>query len=142
MAKSHLKLAAPTENLRTVAPGRRPKAEFLTREHLTLGEVETLIEAAKANRHGHRGCDHDPNRLPARPAGVRALRPALGPGRVRHMLRRRPSEKKGVLGLTSRLATAGVAAAGQRRPQKSAERSFEAAQCSHKSFRFACLGGR
>jgi integrase len=54
MAKSHLKLVAPTEILRTVAPTRRPNADLRTREHLTPGEVETLIEAAKANRHGHR----------------------------------------------------------------------------------------
>ena len=54
MAKSHLKLIAPTEVLRTVAPTRRPNAEIRTREHLTPGEVVALIEAAKANRHGHR----------------------------------------------------------------------------------------
>ncbi len=54
MAKSNLKLVAPTKILRTVAPGRRPNAELRTREHLTPGEVEALMEAAKANRHGHR----------------------------------------------------------------------------------------
>ena len=54
MAKSHLNLVAPTEVLRTVAPTRRPNAELRTREHLTPGEVDTMIEAAKANRHGHR----------------------------------------------------------------------------------------
>jgi integrase len=54
MAKSHLKLVAPTEVNRTVAPTRRPNAELRTREHLTPGEVEALIEAAKANRYGHR----------------------------------------------------------------------------------------
>src|SRR5580693_280646 len=54
MAKSHLKLVAPTEVNRTVAPARRPNAELRTREHLTPGEVEALIEAAEANRHGHR----------------------------------------------------------------------------------------
>jgi integrase len=53
MAKSHLKLVTPTEILRTVAPTRRPNAELRTREHLTPGEVEALVEAAKANRHGH-----------------------------------------------------------------------------------------
>jgi type 1 fimbriae regulatory protein FimB/type 1 fimbriae regulatory protein FimE len=74
--------------------------------------------------------------------GTCSATPAATPSPRAQQSRRRPSEKKGVLGLTSRLATAGVAAAGQRRPQKSAERSFEAAQCSHKSFRFACLGGR
>jgi integrase len=54
MAKSALRLASPTEVNRTVAPTRRPNAELRTREHLTPGEVETLIEAAKANRWGHR----------------------------------------------------------------------------------------
>ena len=54
MAKSHLKLVAPTEVNRTVAPTRRPNAELRTREHLTPGEVEALVEAAKANRHGQR----------------------------------------------------------------------------------------
>ena len=54
MAKSHLKLIAPTEVNRTVVPTRRPNAELRTREHLTPGEVEALVEAAKANRHGHR----------------------------------------------------------------------------------------
>jgi integrase len=41
MTKSHLKLAMPTEELQT-------------RDHLTPGEVEALVGAAKANRHGHR----------------------------------------------------------------------------------------
>jgi len=54
MPKSHLKLVAPTEVNRTVTPTRRPNAELRTREHLTPSEVEALIEAAKANRHGHR----------------------------------------------------------------------------------------
>jgi integrase len=54
MAKSRLKLVAPTEVNRTVTPTRRPNAELRTREHLMPGEVEALIEAAKANRHGHR----------------------------------------------------------------------------------------
>jgi site-specific recombinase XerD len=49
-----LKLEAPTEILRTVAPTRRPNAELRTREYLASGEVDALIEAAKANRHGHR----------------------------------------------------------------------------------------
>jgi integrase len=54
MAKSHLKLVAPTEVKRTVPPGRRRNAELRTREHLTVTEVEGLIEAAKGNRYGHR----------------------------------------------------------------------------------------
>src|ERR1700693_4625128 len=54
MAKSHLKLVAPTEVNRPVTPTRRPNAELRTREHLTPSEVEALIQAAKANRYGQR----------------------------------------------------------------------------------------
>jgi site-specific recombinase XerD len=54
MKKSYLKLVPPTEVNRTVVPTRRPNAELRTREHLTAGEVEALVEAAKTNRHGHR----------------------------------------------------------------------------------------
>jgi integrase len=43
----------PTTDNRTV-PLRRPNAELRTREHLTLAEVERLIEAAGANRAGAR----------------------------------------------------------------------------------------
>jgi hypothetical protein len=52
LTNSALQLEPPTEIFRTVAPTRRPNAELRTREHLTPGEVETLIEAAKANRYG------------------------------------------------------------------------------------------
>ena len=54
VAKSKLRLVSPTNENRTVTPRRRPNAELRTREHLTEREVERLIEAAKANRHGHR----------------------------------------------------------------------------------------
>ena len=58
MAKAHLKLVAPTEVKRTVAPKcqptRRPNTDLRSREHLTLTEVTALIEAAKGNRYGHR----------------------------------------------------------------------------------------
>jgi integrase len=54
VAKSTLRLVRPTTEKRTVTPRRRPNAELRTREHLTEREVERLIEAAKANRHGHR----------------------------------------------------------------------------------------
>jgi type 1 fimbriae regulatory protein FimB/type 1 fimbriae regulatory protein FimE len=54
MAKSHLKLVAPTTVNRTVRPRRRPNAELRTREYLTEAEVERLINAAKGNRWGHR----------------------------------------------------------------------------------------
>ena len=55
MAKSHLKLVAPnTENRTVVMPRRKPNAELRTREYLTHAEVESLTEAAKGNRYGHR----------------------------------------------------------------------------------------
>jgi integrase len=54
MAKTHLKLIAPTTEKRTVMPIRRPNSEIWPREHLTGREVEKLIHAAKGNRHGHR----------------------------------------------------------------------------------------
>jgi site-specific recombinase XerD len=55
MAKSHLKLVKPATDNRTVAPPvRRPNAELRTREYLTEAEVGRLVEAAKANRYGHR----------------------------------------------------------------------------------------
>jgi integrase len=54
LEKSTHELEAPTEILRTVTLRRRPNAELRTREYLTPGEVETLIEAAKSNRRGHR----------------------------------------------------------------------------------------
>jgi integrase len=47
-------VVAPTEILRTVAPKRAKNADLRTREHLTVDEVEALIEAAKGNRYGHR----------------------------------------------------------------------------------------
>jgi integrase len=54
MAKSHLRVVAPTEVKRTVAPKRGKNADLRTREHFTLDEVEALMEAARGNRHGHR----------------------------------------------------------------------------------------
>jgi integrase len=54
VAKPKLKLVSPATVNRTVGPLRRPNAELRTREYLTAAEVESLIEAAKANRYGHR----------------------------------------------------------------------------------------
>ena len=51
MAKSRLKLVAPTTEKRTVTPTRRkPNAEIRTREYLTGAEVDRLTDAAKGNR--------------------------------------------------------------------------------------------
>src|SRR5271170_7427686 len=54
MANSSLALIAPATENRTVTPLRRPNAALRTREYLTADEVERLIEAAMANRQGHR----------------------------------------------------------------------------------------
>jgi integrase len=54
MAKPHLQLVAPTTENRTVTPRRRKNSDLRTREHLTLDEVERLINAAKHNRYGAR----------------------------------------------------------------------------------------
>jgi integrase len=54
MAKPNLRLVTPATENRTVTPRRAPNAELRTREHLTADEVDKLIEAAKANRYGHR----------------------------------------------------------------------------------------
>jgi site-specific recombinase XerD len=52
MDNPNLAMIAPTIVNRTVL--RKPNAELRTREHLTLDEVEQLIETASANRQGHR----------------------------------------------------------------------------------------
>ena len=51
----HLKVIRPAPEKCAVAlPVRKPNAAYRSREHLTEREVETLIEAAKDNRWGHR----------------------------------------------------------------------------------------
>jgi integrase len=52
MDNSNAALIAPAIVNRTVL--RRPNAELRTREHLTVGEVEQLIECASTNRQGPR----------------------------------------------------------------------------------------
>jgi len=54
MTKPRLRLVAPTTENRTVTPRRPKNGALRTREHLTIDEVERLIEATKNNRHGHR----------------------------------------------------------------------------------------
>jgi integrase len=54
MAKPRLRLVTPPTENRTVAPRRPKNGELRTREHLTVDEVERLIEKAKTNRYGHR----------------------------------------------------------------------------------------
>ena len=52
--KAKLQLVKPAIQKRAVGLLRRPNSELRSREHLTETEVEKLIEAVKANRHGHR----------------------------------------------------------------------------------------
>jgi type 1 fimbriae regulatory protein FimB/type 1 fimbriae regulatory protein FimE len=52
--KPHLKLVAPIPENRAVAPTRPANSKYRSREHLTPSEVDSLIEAAKTNRYGHR----------------------------------------------------------------------------------------
>ena len=50
-----LKLVEPsTVNRQVAMPVRKTNAELRTREHLTEAEVDALMLAAKAGRHGHR----------------------------------------------------------------------------------------
>jgi hypothetical protein len=48
MTNSHLKLVTPNSEIRTVPPRRPKNADVRSREHLTPGEVQTLIEARAA----------------------------------------------------------------------------------------------
>ena len=50
MAKPKLRFVVPTTVNRTVGPRRPKNADLRTREHLTDGEVEKLIEATKDSR--------------------------------------------------------------------------------------------
>jgi type 1 fimbriae regulatory protein FimB/type 1 fimbriae regulatory protein FimE len=54
MIKRHLQLVSSRTVIGTVPPRRVPNATLRTREYLTEAEVERLINAAKANRHGQR----------------------------------------------------------------------------------------
>src|SRR5262245_7715721 len=54
MSKPGLRLVVPGIVNRTVMPRRAKNSELRTREYLTEHEVETLMAAARKNRHGHR----------------------------------------------------------------------------------------
>jgi integrase len=74
-----------------VRPRRVPNAELRTREYLTEAEVERLIKAAKANRHGQR-CHDDLAGVQAWATGGGDCRSkvgsgGLGPQRVLHVRR-------------------------------------------------------
>ena len=54
LAKSHLRVVAPTNQNRSVATPRRPNAAARTREYLTGTEVAKLIAATKHGRYPQR----------------------------------------------------------------------------------------
>ena len=54
MGNPHLRLVTPAIVNRTVPPRRAKNSELRSREYLTAHEVETVIAAARRNRHGHR----------------------------------------------------------------------------------------
>jgi integrase len=54
LAKSHLRVVAPTNQNRSVATPRRPNAAVRTREYLTGAEVAKLIKATKHGRYPQR----------------------------------------------------------------------------------------
>jgi integrase len=54
MVKRHLRLVRPAIVNRTVMPKRLSNDKLRTREYLTEGEVERLMNAARRNRWGHR----------------------------------------------------------------------------------------
>jgi hypothetical protein len=54
MRKPRLRLVTPNTENRTVTPRRPKNGDIRTREHLTIDEVERLIEVVKDNRYGHR----------------------------------------------------------------------------------------
>jgi hypothetical protein len=54
MSKGNLRLVSSRAVNGTVPPRRVPNAELRTREYLDEFEVNRLIKAAKANRHGQR----------------------------------------------------------------------------------------
>ncbi len=54
MKSTDLKLVNPTDMRPVASEGRKPKAVYRIREHLTEDEMNKLLPALKRNRHGHR----------------------------------------------------------------------------------------
>jgi integrase len=54
MTKPHLTLITPATVNRTVTPRRLPNKALRTREYLTAGEIDQMMEAVGRNRYGHR----------------------------------------------------------------------------------------
>lgn len=51
---AHLRVVAPRNENRSVAPGRGNNASLRTREYLTPAEIDKLMKAARGGRYGHR----------------------------------------------------------------------------------------
>jgi len=95
MTNSPLKRVAPATVNRTVTmPRRKPNSVYRTRAHLTGAEVNRLIDAAKANRWGHRDATIILVAFRHGLRTVRACKPAVGSNRF-HPRRPRPQGKKG-----------------------------------------------
>jgi type 1 fimbriae regulatory protein FimB/type 1 fimbriae regulatory protein FimE len=54
MKSGHLKLVKRTVMRPVASGGRKPNGAYRVREHLTESEIAKLLNALKANRHGHR----------------------------------------------------------------------------------------
>jgi integrase len=53
-ASANLRSTVPTAQNRAVRPSRRPNRDYRSREYLTEHEVDSVIAAARGNRHGPR----------------------------------------------------------------------------------------
>jgi site-specific recombinase XerC len=51
---ANLRVVSPSNEIRSVAPGRAPNAELRSREYLTPAEIERLMKVAREGRHGQR----------------------------------------------------------------------------------------
>src|SRR5262245_20637279 len=54
MNSPHLTLVNQSDMRPVASPGRKANKAYRTREHLTEAEMDKLLAALKANRHGHR----------------------------------------------------------------------------------------
>ena len=84
MAKSHLKLVAPSTEKRTVTPTTPSKRRTADARVPDRDRDREADQGSQAQPLGPPGRHHDLGGLPPRPQGVRAGGPALGPDRLRH----------------------------------------------------------
>src|SRR5215212_5183690 len=93
MTRNPTRTSTPTPQNGAVPPRPVPQAERRPREYLTPKEVERLIAAARQNRYGHRDATMVRVATP-RAARRRAVRPALGSGRLRARALARPADQE------------------------------------------------